>query len=241
MNIKKTSSHSILLVEDDEKLSGLIAKFLEKNDLNVETEMRGDTAVAKILQLNPDLVVLDVMLPGLDGFEVCKQVRQNYTGAILMLTAKDDDIDQIVGLEIGADDYVVKPVEPRLLLARIRALLRRPVRSADTPTLSIERTKLTFNTLKIDISSRTVSLNSRAIDLTSTEFNLLWLLANHAGEVLSREHICETIFHVEYNGLNRSVDNKISCLRKLLNDDSIKPRGIKTIRGEGYLFVASAW
>ena len=241
MNTNNTYSHSILLVEDDEKLSGLIAKFLEKNDLHVETEMRGDTAVARILQLNPDLVVLDVMLPGIDGFEVCKQVRQAYTGAMLMLTAKDDDIDQIVGLEIGADDYVIKPVEPRLLLARIHALLRRPVRSVDTPSFLVEQTRLTFNSLKIDYSARTASHNSRVIDLTSTEFNLLWLLAKHAGEVLSREYICETIFHVEYNGLNRSVDNKISRLRKLLNDNPIKPHGIKTIRGKGYLFVATAW
>ena len=240
MNMNSTHNHSILLVEDDEKLSGLITKFLEKNGLQVETELRGDTAVAKILQLNPDLVVLDVMLPGLDGFEVCKQVRQTYTGAILMLTAKDDDIDQIVGLEIGADDYVVKPVEPRLLLARIRALLRRPLYATDIQTDSVKNTHLTFNTLKIDHSAQTVSLTDREIDLTSTEFNLLWLLASHAGEALSREHICEAIFHVEYNGLNRSVDNKISRLRKLLNDDPIKPKGIKTIRGKGYLFVASA-
>jgi DNA-binding response OmpR family regulator len=241
MNMNSTHNHSILLVEDDEKLSGLIAKFLEKNGLQVETEFRGDTAVSKILQLSPDLVVLDVMLPGLDGFEVCKQVRQTYKGAILMLTAKDDDIDQIVGLEIGADDYVVKPVEPRLLLARIRALLRRSPQSLDGQLEQPTQPKLNFDSLKIDHSARTVSLNEQAVDLTSTEFNLLWLLASHAGEALSRELICESIFHVEYNGLNRSVDNKISRLRKVLSDDPNKPRRIKTIRGKGYLFVASAW
>ena len=244
MDNSLTQNHSILLVEDDEKLSGLIAKFLTKNGLQVETVFRGDTAISKILALQPDLVVLDVMLPGLDGFEVCKQVRHDYHGSILMLTAKDDDIDQIVGLEIGADDYVVKPVEPRLLLARIRALLRRST-NPQTQNSDMQQTthldKLSFNCLTIDSRARSVNHNGKTLDFTSIEFDLLWLLATKAGEILSREEICETIFNVEYNGLNRSVDNKISRLRKLLQDNPDKPTGIKTIRGKGYLFVASVW
>jgi DNA-binding response OmpR family regulator len=182
------------------------------------------------------------MLPGLDGFEVCKQVRPHYNGSILMLTAKDEDIDQIVGLELGADDYVVKPVEPRLLLARIRALLRRvTVKEKSQPVTSIPGGILSFNNLTIDANARQVKYHNKPIDLTSTEFDLLWLLASHAGNTLSREHISKNVFNVDYNGLSRSVDNKISCLRKLLGDNPHKPEGIKTIRGKGYLFVASAW
>ncbi len=262
MNTPHTNKPTILLVEDDEKLSGLIRRYLEKNDFNVITELRGDTAIPRILESKPDLVVLDVMLPGVDGFEVCKQVRNDYQGTILMLTAKDEDIDQIVGLEIGADDYVVKPVEPRLLLARIRALLRRNANtssntnnaknnnthqesqareSLNTPITTPQQGKLTFGSLIIDYNSRSVTLHSKTIDLTSTEFDLLWLLASHAGTTLSRDVICRTVFNFEYNGLNRSVDNKISCLRKLLGDNITSPKGIKTIRGKGYLFVATAW
>jgi len=245
MNKQNESQQSILLVEDDEKLSALIAKYLQKNDLHVETEFRGDTAVQRIIDSKPDLVLLDVMLPGLDGFEVCKQVRSAYKGSILMLTAKDEDIDQIVGLEIGADDYIIKPVEPRLLLARIRAQLRQTMTHAatlDNKKLPVsENTNLSFGSLSIDQSARTVTRNDEHIELTSVEFDLLWLLASHAGATLTREQICQHVFNIEYNGVNRSVDNKISRLRQLLQDNSSKPKGIKTVRNKGYLFVASGW
>jgi len=251
MNKKNESQQRILLVEDDEKLSALITNYLHKNNLDVETEFRGDTAVQRIIDSNPDLVLLDVMLPGLDGFEVCKQVRSAYKGAILMLTAKDDDIDQIVGLEIGADDYVVKPVEPRLLLARIRALLRRGMshtadNNNDHTLLLSKKNRLTFDSLVIDRSSRIVTRHGNPIELTSVEFDLLWLLASYAGTTLSREQICRAVFNIDYNGLSRSVDNKISHLRHILHDSSkpessLKPQGIKTIRGKGYLFVATGW
>ena len=243
MNKIADAYHTILLVEDDKKLSSLIVRYLQKNNLNVETEFRGDKAVKHILDIQPDLVILDVMLPGMDGFEVCKQVRPDFEGSILMLTAKDEDIDQIVGLEIGADDYVLKPTEPRLLLARIRALLRRSIKNPpqrDTHEI-VEKSKLEFGSLIINKSARRVLRNRIDIELTSTEFNLLWFLASQEGSVLSREQICECIFNVEYDGLNRSVDNKISRLRKLLQDNTEKPKGIKTIRGKGYLFVADGW
>ena len=230
--------NTILLVEDDVRLSALVTEYLQKNGLQVETEFRGDTAVKRILELKPDLVVLDLMLPGLDGFEVCKQVRTGYKGPILMLTAKDEDIDQVVGLEIGADDYVVKPAQPRLLLARIRALLRRASKEAQT---NIGKEELQFGTLKIIRDSRVVSRNETTIDFTTTEFDLLWLLATHAGDILSRDLISETLTGVEYDGLDRSIDIRISRLRKLLHDDPSKPKGIKTVRGQGYLFVANGW
>ena len=231
--------HTILLVEDDVRLSALVVEYLQNNGLQVETEFRGDTAVQRILALNPDLVILDLMLPGLDGFEVCKQVRPGFSGPILMLTAKDEDIDQVVGLEIGADDYVVKPTQPRLLLARIRALLRRTSTSQTAP--SDKPGKLNFATLHIDYHSRVVSHDQQTIDLTTTEFDLLWFLASNAGKILSRDQISEALTGVEYDGLDRSIDIKISKLRKLLNDDPTKPKGIKTIRGQGYLFVADGW
>jgi len=232
--------YTILLIEDDIRLSALVVEYLQKNGLSVETEFRGDTAVERILTLQPDLVVLDLMLPGLDGFEVCKQVRPDYSGPILMLTAKDEDIDQVVGLEIGADDYVVKPAQPRLLLARIRALLRRA-----TPQTQIkpkqEQNILDFVGLVINQQSRTVKHHNIEIEFTATEFDLLWLLASHAGVILSRDLISESLSGVEYDGLDRSIDIRISRLRKLLNDNSTNPKGIKTVRGQGYLFVADGW
>jgi DNA-binding response OmpR family regulator len=232
--------HTILLVEDDVRLSALVVEYLQNNALKVETEFRGDTAVQRILTLQPDLVVLDLMLPGLDGFEVCKQVRSKYNGPILMLTAKDEDIDQVVGLEIGADDYVIKPAQPRLLLARIRALLRRATNEATKGKMD-NKQKLEFDALKIIYSARSVMLNQSPIELTTIEFDLLWLLATHAGQVLSRDQISESLSGTEYDGLDRSIDIRISRLRKLLQDNSSKPKGIKTVRGKGYLFVAEGW
>ena len=233
--------HTILLVEDDIRLSALVVEYLERNGLKVETEFRGDTAVQRILELKPDLVVLDLMLPGLDGFEVCKQVRIGYDGPILMLTARDEDIDQVVGLEIGADDYVVKPAPPRLLLARIRALLRRTALTDEAAQVSVEVQELSFGLLKIMRNSRTVSRDEKVIEFTTTEFDLLWLLAINAGNILSRDQISETLTGLEYDGLDRSIDIRISRLRKLLLDDPTKPKGIKTVRGQGYLFVADGW
>ena len=237
-NDKLAPYHCVLLVEDDVRLSALVAEYLEKNGLKVETEFRGDTAVERILTLQPDLIILDLMLPGLDGFEVCKQVRPQYKGPILMLTAKDEDIDQVVGLEIGADDYVVKPAPPRLLLARIRALLRR---SGNHDESNADKEELQFGALNIFLNSRAVTRNDINIDFTTTEFDLLWLLATHAGKVLSRDQISEALSGVEYDGLDRSIDIRISRLRKLLKDDPSKPKGIKTVRGQGYLFVADGW
>ena len=233
--------HTILLVEDDIRLSALVVEYLQKNGLKVETEFRGDTAVQRILDLQPDLVVLDLMLPGLDGFEVCKQVRPNFDKPILMLTAKDEDIDQVVGLEIGADDYVVKPAQPRLLLARIRALLRRSSTTKMQNHVKSDNNELNFGTLKITHSSRSVLFNEAPLELTTIEFDLLWLLAKHAGQVLSRDQISESLTGIEYDGLDRSIDIRISRLRKLLQDDSSNPKGIKTVRGKGYLFVAEGW
>jgi len=231
--------HIILLVEDDKRLSAVVAEYLQKQGLKVEVEFRGDTAVERILSLQPDLVILDLMLPGLDGLEVCKQVRSQYDKPILMLTARDEDFDQVVGLELGADDYVIKPVQPRVLLARIRSLLRRAQASLVATTK--DNNTLNFGSLCINHSARTVTLQQQEIALTTVEFDLFWFLASQAGIVLSRDTIFTALSGVEYDGLDRSVDIRISRLRKLLEQDPSKPQGIKTVRGQGYLFVATGW
>jgi two-component system OmpR family response regulator/two-component system response regulator RstA len=228
----------ILLVEDDERLAELTAEYLTKNDLLVSIEPRGDTAEARILAEQPDLAILDVMLPGKDGFEVCRTVRPHYRGVILMLTARDEDFDQIFGLEMGADDYIAKPVQPRVLLARIKALLRR-LPSNDGP--STESEKMVFGQFNISQSTRTAVLSGHSIDLTTAEFDLLWLLASHAGNVLSRDDLLQELRGIGFDGLDRSIDARISRLRKKLNDDPENPTRIKTVRGKGYLFSKHDW
>ena len=229
----------ILLVEDDERLAELTAEYLTKNDLQVSIEPRGDTAEVRILAEQPDLVILDVMLPGKDGFEVCRAVRPNYRGVILMLTARDEDFDQILGLEMGADDYIAKPVQPRVLLARIKALLRRLPNPAESSNADSE--KLVFGQFRISQSTRTASLGGESIDLTTAEFDLLWLLASHAGTVLSRDDLLQELRGIGFDGLDRSIDARISRLRKKLNDDPENPTRIKTVRGKGYLFSKHDW
>ena len=238
--------HSILLVEDDRRLAVLIQEYLQQQGLAVAVENRGDRAVGRILAESPDLVILDLMLPGKDGFEVCKSVRPTFTGLILMLTARDEDIDQVVGLEIGADDYVTKPVQPRVLLARIRVLLRRAVQP---PVLSVQSEhkdsatvrELRFGQLHINAATREVRIQGELVDFTTTEFELLWLLAQQAGQVLSRDDILESLRGISYDGMDRSVDLRISRLRKKLGDDPVRPARIKTVRGKGYLFVSESW
>ncbi len=231
--------HTIFLVEDDKRLSDLIVEYLQKQNLQVIAEYRGDTAVQRILNESPDLVILDLMLPGLDGLEVCRQLRPHFNAPILMLTAKDEDFDQVVGLELGADDYVIKPVQPRVLLARIRSLLRRV-----TPTKPSECNKqlpLSFGRLVIRPAAREVLIDNEVIELTAQEYDMLYLLAEHEGEVLSRDSLFLALTGVEYDGLDRSIDIRISRLRKLLEENLAKPTGIKTVRGQGYLFVADGW
>jgi two-component system response regulator RstA len=178
------------------------------------------------------------MLPGADGFTVCRNVRNDYKGPILMLTARSDDVDQILGLEIGADDYVSKPAKPRVLLARVQSLLRRSTQDVDlSASSSKEEQNLTFGPLAIDNSRREAWLLEEEVELTSAEFDLLWLLSSNAGRILSREEIFGELRGIEYDGQDRSVDVRISRIRSKIGDDPIHPRRIKTIRSKGYLFV----
>lgn len=231
----------ILLVEDDDRLAELTAEYLRKNDFEVAIESRGDTAEARILADRPELVVLDIMLPGQDGFAVCRAIRPKYDGIILMLTARDEDIDQILGLELGADDYITKPVPPRVLLARIKALLRRAGTSAEENGDGATMESLTFGNFSISQHTRSATLAGEAIDLTTAEFDLLWLLAKHAGAILSRDDLLQQLRGIGFDGLDRSIDARISRLRKKLNDDPENPTRIKTVRGKGYLFSRHDW
>lgn len=228
----------ILLVEDDQRLADLTAEYLRRNDFEVNIEGRGDTAEHRILTEQPDLVILDVMLPGKDGFEVCRSIRPSYKGVVLMLTARDEDFDQILGLELGADDYIAKPVQPRVLLARIKALLRRLPNSESS---SNEKKEQVFGTFRISQATRTALLDNTPLDLTTAEFDLLWLLAAHAGNILSRDDLLQELRGIGFDGLDRSIDARISRLRKKIGDDPENPTRIKTVRGKGYLFSQHDW
>lgn len=232
-------SGQILIVEDDQRLAELTREYLASNGLVVAVESDGAKATARILAEQPALVILDLMLPGEDGLSICRTLRsQQYRGAILMLTALADDMDQVLGLEMGADDYVCKPVRPRLLLARVHALLRRnPVA---TPNSDAAPECLQFGPLQIDHARREASLYEVSIELTSAEFDLLWLLAANSGRILSREEIFTELRGVGYDGLDRSIDVRISRIRPKIGDDPEHPKVIKTVRGKGYLFVAQA-
>lgn len=231
---------TLLLVEDDQRLASLVQDFLQQHHYEVICCHNGLEVDALCRQLQPALVVLDLMLPGQDGFAVCKQLRQWYQAPILMLTARQGDIDQVLGLELGADDYVVKPLEPRVLLARIQALLRRGQTNA-TSTVASNDDVLNFGQLSLRYSAREAYYQKQLVDLTSYEFDLLWMLAQHAGQAVRRETIHSQIIGREYDGLDRTVDVRVSHLRRKLGDNADTPFRIKTVWGKGYLFVADAW
>ncbi len=228
----------LVLVEDDKRLSQLMAEYLREQQFHVTTFSDDHGVLAHVRRHAPAVVILDVMLPGKDGFALCRELRTHYHGPILFLTARDDNFDQVLGLELGADDYIVKPIEPRVLLARISALLRR---SQLNNSARSDVSQLQFGRLRIDKSARTVLWRDEAIELTSHEFDLLWLLASNAGDVVTRDTIYDTIIGREYDGLDRSADVRISRIRKKLCDNQKNPYRIKTIWGKGFYFVAEAW
>ena len=231
-------SATLLLVEDDVRLAELVGSYLQNNGFVVVTESQGDRAVERAQHERPDLIILDVGLPGQDGFAICKALRPEFTAPILILTARDSDFDHVVGLELGADDYVVKPVEPRVLLARIQALLRRAHATTVSPA---DQRILKFGALIIQLATRAVTLNQQPVTLTTNEFELLSTLAMRAGDTQSRESLYQQLYKREYDGLDRTLDVRVSHLRKKLGDDPSNPTRIKTIWGQGYLFVPDAW
>ncbi len=230
----------VLLVEDDEGLAGLIADYLGRNGLEIHWLRRGDAAVDRAQELMPDLLLLDVMLPGRDGFDICRELRaRGSTLPILFLTARDEDFDRVVGLELGADEFIPKPVQPRVLLAHVRAILRRAGMRAGATAPRADT--LAFGSLEIDVASRAARLAGRPVDLTSSEFDLLWLLARNAGKVLSRNDILNKLRSLDYDGSDRSVDCRIYRLRRKLGDLADSAERIKTIRTVGYLFSPAHW
>jgi len=238
--------NTIILVEDDDKLSGLIQKYLQQQDFIVDVIADGNKASKAILSSQPDVVILDLMLPGKDGLSICREIRAKYKGCVLFLTASEDDIDHVTGIELGADDFIVKPIQPRVLLARIRMQLRKTALSSKPNEQASEQNlqvicDLHFGKLSIFTKKRLVTLNNEKIPLTTSEYDLLLLLADHAEEVLSRDFIFKRTRNIEYDGMDRTVDTKIANLRKKLGDRGSLSSKIITVRSQGYLFVPDSW
>jgi DNA-binding response OmpR family regulator len=223
---------NILVVEDDRALSEVLRYNLVKEGYEVAVVFDGPQALEMARKGSPDLIILDIMLPGMDGFEVCRILRKEMTMPILMLTAKDEEVDKIVGLEIGADDYMTKPFSMRELLARIRAMLRRAELAG--PILPISDEAIVVDNLKIEVDRRKVIIRGSLLTLKPKEFDLLLFLAKHRGIVFSREQILEKVWGYDYAGDTRTVDVHIRWLRKKIEAEPQKPRYLVTVRGVGY-------
>ena len=225
----------MLLVEDNHKLASLVSKFLIPQGMDVQHIDDGGHAAAEIYSQKPDIVILDWMLPNKDGLSICKEIRPNFAGKILMLTARDDGADELSSLTYGADDYVRKPVDPRILAARIRLLV------LGNESASVKPTKLSFGRLTINQDTQSVTVGGSLVDITNAEFNLLWLLATNKNQVLSREDLLLELRGIDYDGTDRTIDNRIVKLRKKLGDrDRLSP-GIQSVRSVGYRFISDNW
>lgn len=221
----------ILLVEDDPRLAEMLTQYLVEASFRVDVAPYGAAALQRLSTSSYDAMVLDLMLPDMDGLDICRQVRPKYDLPILMLTARGDAMDRIIGLEIGADDYLPKPFEPRELLARLRAILRRRSRifPAERP--------MSFGRMEIDRSARTVLIDGKECEITSYQFALLVALAEHAGRVLSRESLLDLVKGEQLEAFDRSIDVHISRIRAVIEDNPRKPRRVITVRGAGYVFA----
>lgn len=221
---------TILIIDDDAKLNQMLKEYLDDFGFNILTATHPEKGLKKLRKQSPDFIILDIMLPDMNGFEVCKAIRKTHNVPIIMLTARGELMDKVVGLELGADDYLPKPFEPRELVARIQSILRR-TRPDDTTEVS------TFGRLTINFGSQTVHIDGNNVDLTTNEFMALSLLIKSAGKVLSRDQILDELRGMECEAFNRSVDITMSRLRNKLGDDPKNPSFIKTIWGAGYLFI----
>jgi DNA-binding response OmpR family regulator len=221
---------TILIIEDETELSRVLRSYLEKAGMTVLSAARGDSGLALWEKNNPDLVLLDLNLPGMDGLDVARQIRRKADTPIIMVTARVDETDRLVGLELGADDYISKPYSPREVVARVRAVLRRV--GSSTPGSQ----KLEIADLEIDLDAHTVKKSNETIDLTPTEFSLLVMLAGHPGRVFSRLQLLEEAQGMAYEGYERTVDAHIKNLRAKLESDPRQPKYIETVFGVGYRF-----
>ena len=223
---------TILIIDDDKRLNQLLKDFLKDFGYAVITATHPARGLKKMKQASPDLVILDIMLPEMDGFEVCRVIRETSNIPIIMLTARGEVTDKVVGLELGADDYLAKPFEPRELVARIQSVLRRTQQLADNQPITFER-------LTIDLDKRIAVLDGNPLDLTTNEFAALALLARNAGKVLNRDQILQELRGMDCDAFNRSVDIAVSRLRQKLSDNPKAPEFIKTVWGSGYVFIAN--
>lgn len=222
----------VLLIDDDRRHSELLKTFLERFGIELDCAEEAESGLAKLSSGKPDLLLLDVMLPGRDGFSICREVRKTSDIPIIMLTARGDVIDRVSGLELGADDYLGKPFEPRELVARIQSILRR----VDTRSSRVSDV-MSFDGLEIDTSSRTVKVDDRSVELTSMEYELLCILARKAGTKMSRDEILSELRGIDTAILTRSVDIMVSRVRQKLGDSAKPARFIQTVWGRGYVFV----
>lgn len=228
------SDKKILIIEDEKSISDIIKFNLNKEGYDIEAAYDGEEGLRKALEWKPDLILLDIMLPVMDGFQVCKKVREVSAVPILMLTAKEEEVDKVLGLELGADDYITKPFGMRELVARIKANMRRI--DSGNGQQSIPPLIQTFGNLEIDLNRYEIRKNGEALELTLREFELLKYLAERENKVFSREQLLEEVWGYEYYGDIRTVDVTVRRLREKLEDDSSDPKYIMTKRGIGYYF-----
>jgi DNA-binding response OmpR family regulator len=218
-----TSAGQLLLVEDEDSIGSLVSAYLEQTGYRVSWVRSGEEALATLDQLRPSLVILDIGLPGQDGFDVCRGIRARSSVPILMLTARDEEVDRVAGLEVGADDYVTKPFSPRELAARVKAVLRRT-------QPAVREQKLELGDIAVDTLAREVTVAGEHVELTGKEFDLLAYLVENAGIVVSRDQLLEQVWGMSYAGGTRTVDVHVAQLRRKLG----RPAAIRTFRGSGY-------
>jgi two-component system response regulator RstA len=227
---------TIVIVEDDKRLSSLVCQYLESEFYTVFPFYSGLNVSKEILKIDPDLVILDYMLPDLDGIHVCRELRPDFSSPVIMLTAHSDDITEVTALNSGVDDYITKPLRPHVLMARINALLRRRYNKKDN-----RRDLIQVQDLGIDIVDRIIFREDKQIETTDAEFDLLVELVKRAGKIVKRNELFNALRGFDYNGTDRSVDQRISTLRKKLGDNETPHRYIRTIRNKGYLFPVNGW
>lgn len=224
----------VLVVDDEVPLTGVVGSYLEREGFDVAVAHTGPDAVDRARDGAPMLIVLDIMLPGFDGIEACRQIRQFSDAYIIMLTARDEEIDKVLGLSMGADDYLVKPFSPRELIARVRAMLRRPRTASDNDTAEL----YTAGTLTMDAQGRNLTLDGHEVELTRTEFDLLAAMMAHPRAVLTRRQLIDAVWGPGWYGDEHVVDVHIGHVREKIGDAAAEPRFIRTVRGVGYGMVA---
>src|SRR5689334_14405829 len=230
MTTRTAAGTRVLIIDDDERLTALLTEYLAQFGFVVQAVADPESGLRALKRDPPDLVILDVMLPDMDGFSVCRKVRESSRVPIVMLTARGDVMDRIVGLELGADDYLPKPFEPRELVARVQAVLRRGVATDEDERLRV-------GGLEVNWTTHSVALEGEQLPLTSAEFELLALLVRNRGRVMTRERIMDETRGIDWEAYDRSIDVLISRLRQKLGDDPKRPAFIRTVRGTGYSFI----